>query len=275
MVPDPVLALLGKGGVLANDRSQRVRVVRDPRTGKLESRLLYNSKTITLPDNTKQRQIRIDASGGAAEVRKILLRELKRAKADSPAINVPSGPALDQLVETCMQNVQSIEQPEVIHHPRIDLASFRPGILKIAYELAFMWLGESYLDDPMAGKLRAVILGGMAAEAVGIRGTIELGCEMGAVRFWAADKHGHVAFSSIATGNLVSIALKIFDAFSAVIVVSEQADKYACGPLDSKMARFVHIDPAAGTFRESSVADEIARLCKAMRGQPPSQQFAP
>jgi hypothetical protein len=64
---------------------------------------------------------------------------------------------------------------------------YRRGIFKIAYELAFLWLGESYLDDPMAAKLRSAVLEGVEPESLGIRGTIQIGCEVEPLRFWAAD----------------------------------------------------------------------------------------
>ncbi len=62
-----------------------------------------------------------------------------------------------------MQGAQTIEHPEVFYRLKFDMASIRRGILKIAYELAFLWLGESYLDDPMAAILRSVVRDGADA----------------------------------------------------------------------------------------------------------------
>jgi hypothetical protein len=222
-VPDAVYALLGRGGVLANDPSQKVHLVPDE-TGQLRPRLVYNKKT-DLPGDAKQHQIVIDASGGATEIRKIVQRELARAHRDNPAIEVPTDAKIDQIVETTLQGVQTIEQPEVFYNLKFDMTSFQRGIYKIAYELAFMWLGESYLDDPMAAKLRSVVLDGVDAKSIGIRGTIQAGGEIDTLRFWAADKNSHVAFSSVDSG-VMAVTVKIFDIFSAKIVVSEDAAKY-------------------------------------------------
>jgi hypothetical protein len=106
-----------------------------------------------------------------------------------------------------------------------------------------MWLGECYLDDPMAANLRSVVLNGVDPESIGIRGIIQPGCEVGALRLWAPDKNCHVAYSSVVEGSAM-ITLKIFDVFSAVIVVSEDATKYARGQFDPSVIRFVHTERA-------------------------------
>jgi hypothetical protein len=231
----------------------------DPASGKLEPRLIYNKQTTVLPNNAMRHQITVDASIGAAGIRKIVIRELARAQRDNPGIAALPDTEIDKIVEAAMQGVQTIEQPEVSYNIQVNMAVFRRGIFKIAYELAFMWLGESYLDDPIAAKLRAIILDGVDPETLGIHGAIELGCEINSLCFWAADKDCHVAFSAVVDGK-VAIALKIFDVFSAVVEVSEQAAIYTGGLLEPDVTRFVHIDPVSGTRRESSLSNEIGRI---------------
>ena len=273
-VPDAVDALLGRDGVLANDHSQKVHLVPN-KTGQLEPRLLYNKKTIELPGDAKQHQIVIDAAGGAAEVRKIIVRELARAQRDNSAIKLPTDAEIDRIVERCVQGAQTIEHPEVFYRLKFDMASIRRGILKIAYELAFLWLGESYLDDPMAAILRSVVRDGADAKTLGIRGTIKLADEIESLRPWAADVNCHIAFSSIVDRQVVTITVKIFDTVSAVIVVSEQPDKYVCGQFDPKSIRLVHIDPVTGAQRVSSFIDECGRISSRMLNQGPGQPFTP
>jgi hypothetical protein len=101
--------------VLASDHSQQVRLVPDE-TGKLEPRLIYNKKTVYLSGNAKQHQITIDASAGASEVRRIIQRELARAQRDNPMIHVPTDAEIDQAVDACMRNIQTIEQPLSTRH---------------------------------------------------------------------------------------------------------------------------------------------------------------
>jgi len=83
-----------------------------------------------------------------------------------------------QVASILAAGVQTIEKPELHHEIKIDLAEFRKGLLKIAYELAFIWLGESYLEDPMAAQLRDVILSRSDEQTAGLRGTIAIGCDV-------------------------------------------------------------------------------------------------
>ncbi len=255
--PNAPLALLGKG-VLVDDRSQQVRVVQNPQTGQLEPRLLHTGpRTTILPDNTTRREFVIDASGGAAQVRKILLREIKRAKLDNPAINVPTAAEIDQFIANAVQNTQSIERPQILYDLDLNFASVRRGICKIAYELAFRWLGESYIEDPLAYKLRAFILNGVKSQP--IRGPITVGT-IGALAFWASDIDSHMAHSVVDSGS-VFIVLKIFEIFSAAILVSELGANYGMGQFDPETAHFIHINAVSGACRESSLAEELLRLC--------------
>ncbi len=185
------------------------------------------------------------------------LREIKRAKRDNPAINVPTITAIDQLVADAVRNAQSIEKPEILYNPQFNFANVQRGICKIAYELAFKWLGEGYLEDPVAYKLRAFILNGVEPEP--IRRQITVGTIDG-LAFWASDINSHIAYSIVSSGE-VFIVLKIFEIFSAVILISEQGANYGMGQFDPEKARFIHVDTVSGACQESSFASEIMRVC--------------
>ncbi len=70
------------------------------------------------------------------------------------------------------------------------------------------------------------------------------------LRFWAEDRDRHLAFNSVVDGRM-AIILRVFDNFSAVMFVTETAERYAAGRFDPHVLRFVHIDPVAGTMRHS------------------------
>jgi len=73
-------------------------------------------------------------------------------------------------------------------------------------------------------------------------------------------KNCHVA------NNLVygqRVAVKIFDIFSAVIVVSEHKDWYLTDQYDESVIRFVQLDPVSQTYGRCSVVDEIDRIQQA------------
>ena len=252
-IPDGLKAFFGTGE-LVGDPTKRLQVRTNPQTGKLDLRMLYHATETQLGEGVKQRQIIIDAKD-AGQLGTIIQRERKRAGFE------PLSPAdLRAQAETILAaGVQTIEKPELHHQIKIDLAEFRRGLLKIAYELAFIWLGESYLDDPMAAKLRDVILSRSDEKTTGLRGRMEIGSDIEPVRFWAQDKDCHVAYNAV-LGNDIAVCLKIFDIFSAVIVVGEQKDRYVKGQFDEKAMRFIYLDPVSGINRQCSFIEEMGRL---------------
>ena len=141
-VPNAVKMLLGQGGVLATDSTQKVRLVKNGVTGKLEPQLLYHKKSELLPEGSTRYGITIDARGGFDEVKRLLIREVRRAKQGNPGATVPTNAEIDAVARKCVENVKEIEAPTVEYKLQIDVAKFRRAIFKIAYELAFTWLGE-------------------------------------------------------------------------------------------------------------------------------------
>jgi hypothetical protein len=55
------------------------------------------------------------------------------------------------------QHITTVENPSVLFELTFSFAYLRHAMIKIAYELAFLWLGESYLDDQSAADLRSAI----------------------------------------------------------------------------------------------------------------------
>jgi hypothetical protein len=253
-VPDALGALLGTG-VLVDDPTKKVQITTNAETGKPELRMRYHATETQLGEGVIQRQIVIDAKD-AGQLGTIVQRERKRA-----GFEPLSEKELQAQVATILANgVQTIEKPKLRHHPQVDLAKFRKGLLKIVYELAFIWLGDSYLDDPMAAKLRDVILSRSDEQAAGLRGSIDFGSESVPVRFWAQEKDCHIAYCLV-TGNDVGVCVKIFDIFSAVITVSEHKNSYFGKGIENSDMHFIHLDPVSGKKRESSLAEELLRLC--------------
>jgi len=252
VVPNATRALFVKG-VLANDRKRKIRLEPDA-SGRLVPHLIYAAKDITLPSGEAGRSIAVDASTSDAEVRKIVDRERKRA-----GYGALSDAEFNQIQTQIASSVQTIEQPEVIFQPTIDLLKFRYGLLKIAYELAWLWLGEAYLDDPTARTIRRVLAGKLDWETSQLRGTTEFGTAFPAVRFWASDKTSHLAFSMM-TGGRVGICIRVFQAASAVVSVSENPERYSSDPRGTENSRFISIDPVTGAMRQTSLVDEFSRL---------------
>jgi hypothetical protein len=215
--------------------------------------MLYSVKETATGSGTIIRQITIDERD-ANSLGTIIQRERKRANL------LPLGESeLIQLVSQLIERgTQHVERPIIKHQPLIDLIEFRNGVLKIAYEMAFLWLGESYIEDPTAATLRSVVLSGLEEKASGIAGWIDFGADRDPIAAWAKDKDCHIAFSCAVEGR-ICVCLKVFDVFSGVVFVTENSQRYLSGSYDPMHIRFIQIDPVAGTRRESSFLDETGK----------------
>ena len=252
-VPERVDLMFGNS-VLASDPSRRMRATLNPDTGKLDIREIYSATNVTLGNGTVARRIIVDRKD-AGRLGTILQRERKRAG----LVPLPEE-ELDRQVEELAAGVQTLDNPEVHIQIEVDTITFHRGLFKIAYELACLWLGESYLEDPMAAKLRDFILGKKEGEKAELRGMVEFGAGNPALHFWVEEKNYHIAYSFIVGSDHMAVILRVFDIFSAVVFVTEIANRYADGQFDPRVVRLVHIDPVAGVTRHSSLIEEIERL---------------
>lgn len=205
-VPNATEALLRRG-VMADDPEQRVRLVTNPVTGKLEPRILPKRMSRVLDDGTREEGMVVDASTSPDEIRRIILRVYKRE--DLPP---PTSEELDRRVAQIRSSVVTVEQPEVKACIQVDITDYKRGLLKIACELACIWLGDNYLNDPLAAAIRDVVLGRVSYEEARVRGTTDM-VRPDALRFWPADQDTHIAYAMV-TGESIAIVLKIFETFS-------------------------------------------------------------
>jgi hypothetical protein len=141
----------------------------------------------------------------------------------------------------------------------------RRGILKIAYELAWRWLGDDYLDDESAQNLRQVILSDQAIDDPSlpeICGTMSVREVVPALVLWNEIPNAHLAVINAARDR-VGISLRVFKALSAVVIVSEHWARYRRGGGGGDaVGNFIKLDPKSRTVTQSSLADAIVELCK-------------
>jgi hypothetical protein len=136
-------------------------------------------------------------------------------------------------------------------------------MMKIVYELAFLWLGESYLDDPLAEQLRTAICAPDPASTDGIPGYVGESRDCEPLAFWMPHPAHHLAYATILLGRQILIAVRIFDIQAAVLVVSNEPARYLQMPGDPKL-RFVAINSVDGAMKNTSFAEEQQRLAQAM-----------
>jgi hypothetical protein len=246
-VVNPLNRFLGVGS-LANDSEKRIRLFSDPKTGRLEPRMKYHSTRTKLDDGTEAVQITLDESE-IGEVGKILQRERKRA-GQEPLPDYE----IEAYVAAIRQQIRTIEQPEVLYSFRIDTYNFQRGICKVVYELACFWLGDAYLDDPVAKMFRNNILSGTEEK---IEGQILFGSAAPPLSLWKSEPKAHIAMGS-QQGEAFWIAVRIFDAVCGVLCVTHTASKY---PSLTK-GHFLLIDLTGGSSRSSTLNDEIIRMSK-------------
>ena len=263
-IPD-ALGEFVKEGTLAEDSSKKFRISTDQDQGIAKVELLYGEKEIVLPDGSKAKQVAVDASDterAKKQLRRIIQRE--RERNGLPAL--PSEELERHVAEVMKQEPQNLESPTIISTVELDMFGLRLGLLKIAYELAFLWLGESYLDDPIAAQIRTVLLMTSSREdaitaAESIRAVMSPHCDYPLRGFmpWDDNPNSHVAFSGMTNGSIL-IFVRVFTAVAGVVVVSDNASRYAKGPYDPNVIRLIRLDPIGGESRDTSFTDEIGRL---------------
>ena len=136
-------------------------------------------------------------------------------------------------------------------------------MIKIAYELAFLWLGDAYLDDPKAAELRAAICKPDPLSTAGLPGYYgdAMGCK--AFKHWIPHEEHHLAYSAV-VNNCIAVAVRIFDLYAAVVPITNDATQYLKHPDDSAILRFIAIDSVSGRIHDTSCMDEIKRIAALM-----------
>lgn len=146
--PNPFEMLTGVA-TLAGEDGRRIKTKFDPITGKLDHRLLHHAAEVELPSGQKVRQISIDARD-KDQIPKIIQRERKRH-------GLPPLSQEELQSEVAKATQSTISNLAIRKDLSVSFAFLRHSMMKIAYELAFLWLGESYLEDPRADELRTAI----------------------------------------------------------------------------------------------------------------------
>jgi hypothetical protein len=254
--PTPFEMLLGVA-TLASQPERRIETRYNPTTGKLDHRLLHHAADIVMPDGKKVRQISIDARD-KDQVPKIIQRERKRH-------GMPPLPPDELAIEVAKatQNINTMSPIPIRKDLSISFAFLRHAMMKIAYELAFLWLGESYLNDPLAEQLRTAICAPDLRSTDGIPGYVGESKNCKPLEFWESHPAHHLAYANTLLDRQIVVAVRIFDIQAAVLVVSNEPARYLQLPNDPKL-RFMVINSVNGEMRNTSFAEEQHRLVLAM-----------
>lgn len=242
---------------LAEDPEPRIKSTFNKATGKLDLRALHHASDIVMPDGSRARRIVMDERD-IGQLPKIIQKERERH-------GVPPLPEeqLAEEVRKAAENITIINNPGVLIKRSYSFAYLRHALIKIAYELAFLWLGESYLDDPSAAELRITICKPDPDSTNGLpvwAGDAE-NCD--AFKLWLADKTHHLAYA-FAGNDGIAVAVRVFDIHAAVVWVTKDAARYLPDPNANTKLRFLSIEPVSGRMQDTPVMDELLRIAQAM-----------
>jgi hypothetical protein len=245
-----VVSLVGSNG-------GRLRVTYDEATKTLDLHRLYQASDIVTPDGQKAREIIIDARD-KDQIPIIIQRERKRH-------GLPPLSSEELAIQASNCTANSMENPTGQMNIRVSFAYLRHAMFKIAYELAFLWLGETYLDDPLAVELRTAICNPDLASTNSFAGFIGEASECEAFSHrWTPHQAHHLAFSNVVDNHVV-IGVRIFDLYAACVPVSREASRYFGGPTAPQTElRFLALDAVSGKIIDTTIAEETHRMVTMM-----------
>lgn len=244
-IPEPLRVLL-KDARLAADPYRPVRLEFD-KAGRPRPRLIFQEVVTESADGTKL-DINIDA-GEADRLPEILNRRLKQR-----GLKTMTDAEASDLVERAKAFARPLEDSTMAGSVTLETDPTRPGLIKIAYEIACKVLGDVYLDDPQAVRLSEAALG--QRTLVGwIWGASTMSVPAHLRKIGGPGcKHSLLLARA---GNAIYALVFLFDALTAQIIISKDADNYV--PRNWP-GWFFQIDASTGQQRMSSLALEEWRL---------------
>jgi hypothetical protein len=248
---DPWKRVFGDGS-LASNPELKIHLAVHPETGRMEPRMRSSSTRIEQDDGSEAVEISLDISQ-ISELEKIAQRACKHAGMDPYSEN-----EIQALMASAGENTRTV-QPEVLYAVQMDSWKYRRGVCKIIYELAWLWLGDGYLGDPIAEKLRAFILSGNEQMIAGriCTNTVEL-----PLALWNGERKAPVAIG-IQASDVFLVGVRVFDLVSGVVGVTNSVSKYLRVP----GGRFQLFDLSGGQSRNGTFEEEVCRMLRQRRGR--------
>jgi HNH endonuclease len=145
------------------------------------------------------------------------------------------------------------DRPWIAVDIRASTVSFRPALVKIAYEVAWMALGEMYLDDPIGENVRTVLRDtSVKPEDLGTRlnATFAMLPEQPLVPFFQPSADVHTIALFVQERQLYAW-VRIFRAFEAILPIAETPRR--------DVEKVITVDPVAGTWIEEPYEEALQR----------------
>lgn len=210
----------------------------------MEPRIRYSSTRIEQDDGSEAVQVAFDISQ-IGELEKIAQRARKQA-----GLGPYSEDEIQALLASARQNMRTIEQPEVLYTVKMDTWDYQRGMCKIMYELAWLWLGDAYIDDPVAEMLRTVIVSGTEQR---IAGRITMGTVEPPLSLWNGERKAHIGTQQ---DDRFFVGVRVFDLVSGMLAVTNRASEYS--PVTG--GRFQLFGLGDSQSRNSTLEEEFFRM---------------
>jgi HNH endonuclease len=253
----PIYEELCGTGELAAHPGRRVHIGYNRATKKMDVRALPHVSPTEAPDGTKGCRIILDERD-IGKLPRIIQRERKN-RGFPPLTEQELASEVARFATSRM----AIENPQVLIKKTYKFHYVSHAMIKIAYELAFLWLGEGYLDDPLAAELRAAICAPDPNSTDRLPAAVMEARECDVLQFWSPDKKSHIAYA-FANDDRIAIAVRIFDIYAAVVWVTTRAAQYLSSADAQERLRFLSIDPERREKRYVPMMAEMHRIAKAM-----------
>lgn len=159
---------------------------------------------------------------------------------------------VDQLLNEPVRS----ESPGMQVQFSMHVSNWKKALLKIAYELAYHWLGPAYLKDPGADKLRDALRaeGHYENGKAGIGAVVTLaGCQK-IVPFWSEDRGTHLAFLMSGGAGLLCY-VRLFQSIEALVPISES--NFGRTELDLPV---IFVDAKTASYRELPLVKALSQL---------------
>lgn len=138
--------------------------------------------------------------------------------------------------------VEVFNKPTTVNVRREVINSgFGGSLLKAAYEAAWYWLGDDWLCDPEADRIRQHLDGD---DSISIKGKLQEGQLRTVAVSPIPREYAHVIYL-IDTGRCLAIEVQLFDLFSLGVVVTNSTERYQLPNTGA-----IVMDVARGTYRE-------------------------
>ncbi len=252
-IPNPI----AKGYI--NDGQDEIQCIFDKFGVFKELKTFPKIKTSFGDNGTLEIQVKADAKE-KANLKAIFNKILKRS-------------GLDKLSEEEIQNIENTqplpgEQPLISKTFVIDLFSYKLAIIKIAYELGYHCLGNTYFNDNMGESLRLSILDNSLEENWLRKHSIDakIGLVEGEISLFphfTNEKDHHIALIERSdSDNKLICRIKIFNAFQGVITISKSLHLYP-----NFVSKFIAINAQTQKSRESDLEIELLKIAGAIPRQ--------